>query len=88
MNINEIMKELAQYTRMSEEINATLEGLKEQLKKYMSDNNIDTITGNEHKATYKEVTSNRIDTTALKQQFPEVAKRFTKTTKTKRFSFT
>lgn len=88
MNINEIMKELAQYTRMSEEINATLEGLKDQLKKYMSDNNIDTITGNEHKATYKEVTSNRIDTTALKQQFPEVAKRFTKTTKTKRFSFT
>lgn len=88
MNINEIMKELAQYTRMSEEINATLEGLKDQLKKYMSDNNIDTITGDEHKATYKEVTSNRIDTTALKQQFPEVAKRFTKTTKTKRFSFT
>lgn len=88
MNINEIMKELAQYTRMAEEIAATVEGLKDQLKKYMSDNNIDTITGNEHKATYKEVTSNRIDTTALKQQFPEVAKRFTKTTKTKRFSFT
>lgn len=88
MNINEIMKELAQYTRMAEEIAATVEGLKDQLKKYMSDNNIDTITGDEHKATYKEVTSNRIDTTALKQQFPEVAKRFTKTTKTKRFSFT
>lgn len=87
MNINEIMKELAQYTRMAEEIAATVEGLKDQLKKYMSDNNIDTITGDEHKATYKEVTSNRIDTTALKQQFPEVAKRFTKTTKTKRFSF-
>lgn len=88
MNINEIMKEIAQYTRMAEEIAATVEGLKDQLKKYMSDNNIDTITGDEHKATYKEVTSNRIDTTALKQQFPEVAKRFTKTTKTKRFSFT
>lgn len=88
MNINEIMKELAQYTRMAEEIAATVEGLKDQLKKYMSDNNIDTITGDEHKVTYKEVTSNRIDTTALKQQFPEVAKRFTKTTKTKRFSFT
>lgn len=88
MNINEIMKELAQYTRMAEEIAATVEGLKDQLKKYMSDNNIDTITGDEHKVTYKEVTSNRIDTTALKHHFPEVAKRFTKTTKTKRFSFT
>lgn len=88
MDINAIMAELAQYTRLQEEAAAMVEGLKDQLKKYMSDNNIDTITGDEHKATYKEVTSNRIDTTALKQHFPEVAKRFTKTTKTKRFSFT
>lgn len=87
MDINAIMAELAQYTRLQEEAAAMVEGLKDQLKKYMSDNNIDTITGDEHKATYKEVTSNRIDTTALKQHFPEVAKRFTKTTKTKRFSF-
>lgn len=37
MNINDIMRELAQYTRMAEEIAATVEGLKDQLKQYMSE---------------------------------------------------
>ena len=35
MNINEIMAELAQYTRMAEEIAATVDSLKDTLKKYM-----------------------------------------------------
>lgn len=32
MNINDIMKELAQYTRLQEEAAAMVEGLKDQLK--------------------------------------------------------
>lgn len=87
MNINEIMKELAQYTRMAEEIAATVEGLKDQLKQYMNENQLDTLTGAEHKATYKAVTSSRIDTTALKKELPQIAARYTKTTETKRFTF-
>ena len=67
MNINEIMKELAQYTRMAEEIAATVEGLKDQLKQYMQENQLETLTGAEHKATYKTVLGSRIDTTALKR---------------------
>lgn len=87
MNINEIMKELAQYTRMAEEIAATVEGLKDQLKQYMNENQLETLTGAEHKATYKTVTSSRIDTTALKKGHPDIASQYIKTTESKRFTF-
>ena len=87
MNINEIMAELAQYTRMAEEIAATVDGLKDAIKKYMEENQLETLTGNEHKATDKTVTSSRIDTTALKRNAPDIAEKYTKTTETKRFTF-
>lgn len=87
MNINEIMAELAQYTRLQEEAAAMVEGLKDTIKQYMIDNQLDTLTGNEHKATYKAVSSSRIDTTALKKALPEVASEYTKTTQSKRFTF-
>lgn len=61
MSINEIMKELAQYKRLQEETAAIIEGLTDQIKAYMIENQLDTITGDEHKATYKTVTSSRID---------------------------
>lgn len=86
-NLDEIMKEVAEYTRMAEEIAATLDGLKDLLKKHMEENQLDTLTGTEHKATYKAVTSSRIDTAALKRNAPEIAEQYTKQTTTKRFLF-
>ena len=87
MNINEIMRELAQYMRMQEEISETIEGLKDDLKQIMQQRNVDTLIGDEHKATFKAVTSSRIDTTAFKKAFPSMAEQFTKTSTTKRFTF-
>jgi predicted phage-related endonuclease len=87
MNINDIMKELAQYKRLQDETAAIIEGLTDQLKEYMTANQLDTLTGDEHKATYKIVTSSRIDTTALKKAMPEVVTAYTKTTETRRFTF-
>ena len=68
MNIDSIMKELAEYIRMQEEAAAMVEALKDQ-------------------ATYKTVTSSRVDTTALKKDLPEIAARYTKTTTARRFTF-
>lgn len=48
---------------------------------------VDTLTGSEHKASYKTVTSSRIDTSALKKALPEVAAEYTRTTESKRFTF-
>lgn len=87
MDINAIMAELAQYKRLQDETAAIIEGLTDQLKEYMTANQLDTLTGNEHKATYKTVTSSRIDTTALKKAMPEVVTAYTKTTETRRFTF-
>lgn len=86
-NLDAIMQELAQYTRMAEEIAATVDSLKDILKKHMEENGLEVLSGNEHKATYKTVTSSRIDTAALKKNAPTVADRFTKTTTAKRFTF-
>lgn len=87
MNIDAIMAELAQYIRMQEEAAAMVESLKDQLKERMTAAGVESLAGSEHKATYKAVTSSRVDTTALKKELPEVAARYTKTTTTRRFTF-
>ena len=85
--INTIMKELANYQRIAEETAQIIDGLKDELKGYMTENSLDTLLGDEHKATYKEVASSRIDTTSLKKELPEIAERYTTKTTTMRFTF-
>lgn len=87
MDINATMAELAQYIRMQEEAAAMVEALKDQLKAYMQAAGVDTLAGAEHKAAYKAVTSNRIDTAALKRDLPEVAQQYTRAMETRRFTF-
>ena len=87
MNIDSIMAELAQYIRMQEEAAAMVESLKDQIKERMTAAGVESLAGSEHKATYKAVTSSRVDTTALKKDLPEIAARYTKTTTTRRFTF-
>ena len=87
MDINAIMTELAQYKRLQEDATAMVESLTDTLKQYMTDNRLETLAGTEHKATYKTVTSSRLDTAALKQALPDIAAQYTKTTETKRFTF-
>lgn len=86
-NLDSLMREIAEYTRMAEEVAATLDSLKDILKKHMEENGLDSIAGSEHKASYKAVTSSRIDTTALKRDMPEIAAKYTKTTNIRRFLF-
>lgn len=86
-NIDTIMGELAQYTRLQEETAAIIDGLKDELKSIMQERNTNTLTGTEHKASYKAVLSSRIDTTAIKKELPEVAAKYTRTTETRRFTF-
>lgn len=86
-NIDTIMSDLAQYTRLQEETAAIIDGLKDELKSIMQAENIEVLQGTEHKASYKAVVSSRIDTSALKKELPEVAAKYTRTTETRRFTF-
>lgn len=87
MNLDAIMAELAQYIRMQEEAAAMVESLKDQLKERMTAAGVESLAGSEHKATYKAVTSSRVDTASLKKDLPEIAARYTKTTTARRFTF-
>lgn len=87
-NIDIIMGELAQYTRIQEETAAIIDGLKDELKNIMRAQNTEVLQGTEHKASYKAVISSRIDATALKKDAPEIAAKYTRTTKSRRFLFT
>lgn len=87
VDINDIMKELAEYIRMQEEAAAMVESLKDQIKERMTAAGVDSLAGSEHKTTYKAVTSSRVDTTRLKKDLPEIAARYTKTTTARRFTF-
>ena len=87
MNINKIMSELAQYIRMQEEAAAIADGLREQLKKYMEAQGVETLSVDEHRAIYKAIEAARIDTTALKREHPELAAEYTRKTTTMRFIF-
>lgn len=86
-DINTVFAELAQYTRLQEETTAIIDGLKDEIKEYMNAAGLEVLTGNEHKASYKTVTSARVDTTALKKDMPDIAAAYTRTTQNKRFVF-
>ncbi len=85
--LDEVMRELAEYTRIAEEVATTLDSLKGTLKRYMEERGLDSVVGTEHRATYKSVISSRIDTAALKKDLPEVAAKYMHKIETKRFIF-
>lgn len=88
MTLKEIenkIKEYKELQRMADELSAEMDKIKDELKAEFEIENTDTIITETFKMTYKPVTSNRVDTAALKKTMPEVAEKFTKTTTTKRF---
>ena len=77
------VKELLELKRMREELDAEIEGLEDQLKQAMG--NEETLIAGAFKIDWKPVITSRIDTAALKRALPEIAERFMKQTTTRRF---
>ena len=71
-----------------DELEAEADAIRDEMKAAMIDSGDETISGTGWKATWKTVTSSRIDTTALKNALPDIAAKYTKTTTTCRFCFT
>jgi predicted phage-related endonuclease len=71
---------------MLDEINATIEGLKDQIKSHMTERNLDKLTVDVHKINYTLFKTTRIDTISLKKEMLEIANRFSKTSETRRLS--
>lgn len=69
-----------------EQLQAEFDALTATLKTEMETRAVEVLTGADWKITYKTVTGNRLDTTALKRELPEIAARYSKPTAVKRFT--
>ncbi len=85
IEVKEMLKEAKQLKAMLEELTAEIATIEDGIKAELAARSVDTIIVDEYKVTWKEVTSTRIDTTAIKKALPDIAERFSKTTTSKRF---
>ena len=89
MSINEMeikVKELRELKRKADELQAQIDGIQDTIKAEMTDRCTDTLTGSDWKITWKAVTSQRLDTAALKKAKPELVAMFTTASTTRRFT--
>ena len=88
MSINDMdskIKELRELRRMADELAVEMESITDSIKRHMDAEGVDTINGTDWKATYKAVTSSRLDANALKKALPDLAQQSTKAATTRRF---
>jgi len=88
-NINEIIKELAEYTKLADELEKQIDELKDECKEYMTSNELEEILGeNGEHIIWKKVISMKFDSTAFKKsEWGELYKEYSKPTETKPFKF-
>ena len=87
MDINSIFKEMAQYKAIIAQAQAEYDKYEAMVKEQMTADGLDTIIGDEHKATYKEVISNRFDSKAFKADHSDMYDQYKKSSSSMRFTF-
>lgn len=80
-----IARDLKELRLMAEQLDAEIAALEKVIKAHMEEHNLDTLITTDVKITWKAITSTRIDTTALKKEFPEVATMYTRQSTSRRF---
>jgi len=78
------VRELMELRRMAEELQTEIDALQEAVKSFMGSE--ETMIAGAFKVSYKNVTSNRLDSAALKRDLPNVVALYTKQTTTRRFT--
>ena len=86
--LNKVAKNLMDVRSMIATLEAEAEALTDQIKAAMTERGEETLQGDGWRASWKNVTSSRLDGIALKAAMLEVAEKFTKTTTTTRFTIT
>lgn len=83
MGLQAKVQELQELKRMREELETEITAIEDEIKAAMGER--EEITTTAYRITWKPVESTRIDTTALKKELPDIAARYTKTIKARRF---
>ena len=81
-----IIREIKHIQQIADEANATVESLKDQVKKHMAENGLERLNVDIFKVSYAPVITTRIDTKALTAELPDIALRFSKTSENRRLS--
>ena len=89
MSINEMESKIAklqEWEQLAEEAKAEIENLKDEIKAEMLARNTEELEAGRFICRWTSVLSNRLNTTLLKKEHPELYKMYTKQTTSKRFS--
>lgn len=84
---NSLFREYAQYMRVIDEAKKEAEKIKKKIIEGMDSDNIDEVSGVEHKAQYKTIVSNRFNQSAFKAAEPAKYAQYVKPAESKRFTF-
>lgn len=84
-NLDKKVEELRALRRMAEEVQAEIDSIQDAIKAEMTASGVDVLSGSDWKASWKEVTSSRLDSKAMKAEIPEVVAHYTKTVTSRRF---
>lgn len=83
--INNRINKLEELAREIKELEALQDAIKDELKAHMGDS--EHIETELYKLNYAKVETERLDSKALKNDLPDVYGKYTKTTKSRRFSY-
>ena len=83
-NMEAKVKELMELKRMKEELEAEITAMEDEIKAVMGEEEV--LLAGVFKVSWKNVTSSRLDSTALKNALQDIAAQFTKQTTTRRFT--
>ena len=84
--LNSIVRELKELRTLHEKVSEEITALEDRIKAHMEQEEVSIITTAEYQIRWVEITSSRLDTTALKHDYPNLAQNYTNTTVTRRFT--
>lgn len=83
--INKNVQELQELRRMKEELEAEIAAIEDKLKAHMTECGVYELNALTGKVTWYESTSNRLDSSALKRELPDLYSRYSKPFTTRYF---
>lgn len=84
--LNSIVRELKELRTLHEKVSEEITALEDRIKAHMEQEEVTIITTADYQIRWVEIVSSRLDTAALKHDYPSLAQNYTNTTVTRRFT--
>ena len=84
-DVDKVAKQIREYKIMRDELNELIEQLQDEAKQHMTVQGVDELTGQESRISWHAVQSSALDAKALRRDFPDLADKYTRKTKVRRF---